>query len=148
MKLAAAILLVCLTAGCIRFQWTRDRGLEPLPLDQLETMEAGSVTVRDCLATFGAPLDVWQYRVEGVALAYGYADTRNLGGTVAVPVNQYARPSFTYGDVAARQYGVVFFFDREWRLESFSEGYLHELLERADTRRSTYFLDWEEKREP
>jgi hypothetical protein len=75
----------------------------------------------------GAPLYVWEYRGDGVALAFGAKRGTNFGFGVSVPVTDYQSASFDYGEGDAQTRGWVLFFDAEWKLVAIREGRLRDL---------------------
>jgi hypothetical protein len=122
-----SLLLASALAGCFTFVWTRDQRFEPLPKTALEGLEPGRTTFAECLRRLGSPLYVWEYKGDGAAIAWGFADEDSKRITMSVPLSEWFHPSVSYGDVDASLRGVVLLFDRELVLESAKEGYLRDL---------------------
>jgi len=123
--LAAACAL--LGAGCVSVTWRAEQRLSPPSAAVVEGFAPGTTTLGECLDRLGAPVAVWEYKGEGVALAYGSARARTLGFNASIPVTRGASASFDYDDVAANLRGYVLLFDAGWKLESVRAGYLREI---------------------
>jgi hypothetical protein len=126
-RILGSLALASGLAGCVTFVWTRDQRYEPLPKDALEGLEPGRTDFAECLRRLGSPLYVWEYKGDGAAIAWGFADEDSKRITVSVPLSEWAHPSLSYGDVDANLRGVVLLFDRELVLESAKSGYLRDL---------------------
>ena len=123
------VLLVAVLAGCVSFNWSRDRMFRPLAPGALDGLEPGRTELATCLERLGAPLYVWEYKRDGAALAWGAADEDSKRIGITVPV-QRARPSFSYGDVDAELRGAVLLFGDDFVLEEVREGCLRDLRDK------------------
>lgn len=125
--LAGALLL---TPACLSVRASRVSLFEPVDLAVVRALEDEEADLGRALEALGAPIDVWEYRVHGVALAYGSFSNREWGVRLEVPVSDAASASFDYRDATEGLYGVVLFFDPDGALELVREGYLGELRPR------------------
>lgn len=111
----AAGLLALLSASCITTEFNRNRELLPIQRTAMEPLEVGSATLAECLATFGAPLRVWEIDT-GAALAWYWIDKSDWGITFSVPAGDAVEASFSYGESNEDIEGLVLFFDADWTL--------------------------------
>lgn len=96
-------------------------------------LHAGSSDLSECLDELGAPLLVREH-VGGALLAWGWADDRAFGVTLAVPVARAYRANLSYARSFEGLRGLVLFFDEDWTLEQLRRGYLAEILPDERTR--------------
>ena len=129
-----AIALASIAASCVRVAWRRETRFTPPDPVEVASLRPGESTLAECLARLGAPLEVWEYKGDGTALAYASLHERRLGLNVSVPVARYASASFDYDDSRAGLDGVLLLFDARGSLESVERGSLRD-LERARARR-------------
>ena len=130
----AVVAVALALAGCVSVEWRRETRFAPPRAAAIAALVPGETTVAEVLAALGAPFHVWEYKEDGVALAYGSSRQRDLGLTVSVPVFERTSARLDYDDVHERLRGVVLTFGPDWRLEQVREGYLRD-LERAYGRR-------------
>jgi len=132
LSLAAAACL--LAAGCVRVTWRRDTRFAPPPAEAIEAAtESGGLAAT--LAALGAPLWVWEHEGDGVALAYGWRESRSWNLNLSVPVTNNASASFDYTSIDSDMIGIVLFFDSDLRLREVRRGRLRDLtLERRKRR--------------
>jgi hypothetical protein len=131
------VLATLLLSGCVSFAWTRESRFEPIPKGALEGLEAGRTTFTECLQRLGAPLYVWEYKVDGAAIAWGSSDEDAKRFAVSIPTGIRYRPSLSYGEIDAKLRGAVLFFDRDLVLERVEKGCLRDLeIQIARTRPS------------
>jgi hypothetical protein len=123
----AAVLLPLLLSSCVSFNWSRERRFEPIPNGALESLEVGKSTLSDCLDRLGAPLYVWEYKIDGAALAWGFEDEDARRFSVSFALDRFLRPSFSYGAVDARLRGAVLLFDEHLVLRDLERGYLRSI---------------------
>jgi hypothetical protein len=116
-----------LLAGCVTFNFDRDLRNAPISDEELAGLHPGEARLEQCLAELGAPLYVWEYKVDGMALAYGWNKEKTWNVTVSVPVTQYYSASASYTDAAANLRGAVLLFDRDLKLEMVRRGFLRSL---------------------
>jgi hypothetical protein len=128
---AAALLL----AGCVTFSFDRDLRFTPLAEDSLAGLQPGQARLDQCLERLGAPLYVWEYKGDGMALAYGWNKEKSWNVTVSVPVTQYYSASASYSDDTANLRGAVLLFDRDLKLEMVRRGFLRSLRAETEARR-------------
>jgi hypothetical protein len=122
-----AILATLCLSSCVTFVWTRERRFEPLRKDALEGLENGRTTFAACLERLGAPLYVWEYKIDGAAIAWGAADEDSKRIAVTIPLTARYNPTFSYGDIDAKLRGAVLFFDHDLVLERVERGCLRDL---------------------
>lgn len=131
----AALLAAALaSSGCLSVEWRRETRFAPPRAAVVEALVPGETTVADVLAGLGAPFHVWEYKEQGVALAYGASRSRDLGVTISVPLFERGSARLDYDDTHERLNGFVLMFGPDWRLEQVREGYLRD-LERVYGRR-------------
>lgn len=128
MKLVLVSSLALLAAGCVSFRFDRATvNLPPRP-GAAESLELGKATIADALQALGAPVFAWEWKEDGMALAWGWSEDTARGITLSVPLDKgSARAS--YDDLARHLRGVVLFFDAETRLVELREGALNDFRE-------------------
>jgi hypothetical protein len=131
--LIVAASLVC--ASCVTFSFDRDLRYVPLSDAAIDAVRPSETTLAQCLEEFGAPLYVWEYKEDGVALAYGWHKEKNWNVTVSVPLTHGYSASASYTDDAEKLRGVVLLFDRDLRLEIVRRGFLKSLRQELRARR-------------
>ena len=130
MPRAAIALALALGPACVSVSWGRESRHDPVERGSLAELVAGQSDLTRCLELFGAPLWVWEHVEDGrqaAALAYGWADERDMGLRVSVPVTEYYSASFDYDQIDAHMKGMVLFFDDSWTLTSWRLGLLRDL---------------------
>lgn len=142
--LAAALIASLLLPGCVRLRWSHENRFQPLAAEAHAHLCAGESNMGEVLACLGAPLFVWEQTVDSFAIAYGWYHGRSAGGTLSVPVSDSFSASFSYDDLAANLYGVVFTFDRDDRLIVVSEGYLRDIAPELLSKRPSFDPAWVE----
>ncbi len=130
-RVLVAALIVAGASSCITFQWNRSREHRDFDRATLESLPKSGVGLDRCLSAMGAPTYVWENEVHGLVLAWSWSDDRTFSGTVSIPVYRSQSASLQYADVRDRQHGVVAWFDENWQLEDWREGYLNELVTQA-----------------
>jgi hypothetical protein len=123
----AAWALVSLQTACLSGEWWRDNREAPVPEAALAGLRPGQTDLTDCLSTLGAPLRVWEYRGNGMALAYGWHDHTAWGFTVTVPVQKYVDVSFEYDHGNLDLPAVLLLFDTDLRLLEIRRGILRDI---------------------
>jgi hypothetical protein len=124
---ALAALAAFGASSCFSFNWKRATAEEQLPRGAFDALAPGD-DLAQCLATLGAPLEVWEYRVDGLAIAYGWLDQDSKGFGITLPISRGAHASFNYDDSSRDVPGAVLFFDASWKLVSVRRGMLRDLL--------------------
>jgi len=114
-RIAAACALALFSASCITTEFNRNREQLPVQRTALDPLEVGTATLTECLATFGAPLQVWEIDT-GAALAWYWIDKSDWGITFSVPAGDAVDASFSYGESNEDIEGLVLFFDADWTL--------------------------------
>lgn len=127
-------------ASCVSFGWSRDLRHAPPAAGTIEALEVGRSTLADCLQALGAPLYVWEYKGDGAALAWGWADEQHKGVSVSIPLYQQTSASLSYDSGHEKLRGVVLLFDRDLVLEQLRKGWLRD-FERDFGRRRPAFVD-------
>jgi hypothetical protein len=125
--LAAGLASLLLT-GCLNINWSRDGRLEPLPDDALAALAPGDA-LDACLAALGAPLYLWEYEGDGMALAFGGGEIRYLGMSLSFSVADNIDASFNFDAIDEQFEGVVLVFDSELRLRWIRRGLLGQLVQ-------------------
>lgn len=134
-RLIAALLFVPLASACLSLAWVREHRDQPPPENWIEDLRPGEADLEQCLNRLGAPLYVWEYKGEGMALAWGWVDNDRKGFTFSVPLADEASASFSYDRIDERMRGVVLLFDRDLKLELARSGYLRDLSRDYQRRR-------------
>lgn len=140
-RLAAGLLLLGCCASCFSVMWERHRRFERIPDEALAGLATDAATMQTALDALGAPLYVWELPREGVALAYGWYDGRELGAQVSVPLTDSYSASLSYNDIDASLYGVVLSFDAGRTLRFVRRGTLRDLAAGLDRRRPSFDQD-------
>ena len=117
-----------LMVGCVQVEWGRTTVEEPFDKALVTGLETGA-DLGVCLDRLGAPLRAWETE-EGIALAYGYINTRELGFSVSVEVYKGAAASFSYDDERLKWEGAVLWFDDDLKLIRARTGLLSEIVPR------------------
>ncbi len=116
-----------LASGCVTFGWERKLRDVPHSADSTDELRPGEASLSQCLDRLGAPLYVWEYKRDGMALAWGWLDSEEKGFAVSVPVAEQLSASFSYDRIDARMRGIVLLFDEDLTLEFAQRGYLRDL---------------------
>jgi hypothetical protein len=132
------------SSGCLTGVWSRTSRLAPVSGDVVLNLEVEHSTLEHCLETLGAPLYVWEYQGDGLALAYGFYRSNEFGFNLSLPVTDTQSASFDYEDERAHLHGYVLFFDDQWKLTEVKAGALRD-LERLVTRRRPALPEEERK---
>ena len=125
--MALLALVAALAAGCVSFTWNRTLSYEPIPPGALAELTPGRDTLTQCLDRLGPPLYAWEYKIDGAALAWGWADRDQKGISISVPLQDWYSASFGYDDASDDLVGAVLLFDRDLVLEQVKEGRLRDL---------------------
>lgn len=131
----AAALLAIVTAGCVSFRYDRSTVNVPPRKGAIEALLPGRTTLDEALAALGAPLHAWEYKGDGMALAWGWSKDVTRGVRVSAPVVRGQSVSASYADLATHLRGVVLLFDERLVLEQVKKGALNEIREGLDRRR-------------
>lgn len=142
--IVGALCLACSLSSCVRLRWNHENRFEPLPSDSWAGLEPGESDLGDALESLGAPLYVWEQTSDSFAVAYGWFNGRVAGGTVSVPLTEYASASFSYDNGAEKLYGLVLTFDRNERLMVLREGYLRDIAPELVERHPSFDPNWVE----
>jgi hypothetical protein len=127
LRVGVALASALLVAGCVTYTYTRDMRFAPIDDAALDCLRPGEADITECLEKLGAPLYVWEYSQEGVALAYGFDKDRAWSLTVSVPVARGFSASGSYTDQVRKLRGAVLLFDPAWRLQIVRRGMLADL---------------------
>ncbi len=130
MRVALTALALCtVLCGCVSLNLSRGNLNEPIADATLASLKPGESDLTRCLTTLGAPNLVWEYKIDGVALAYAWVDSGGWGVSLSYSFNRYApAASFNFDSRDDDRNGVVLFFDEGLILESVKRGRLGELL--------------------
>lgn len=136
MNARAVVLAATLLLGsCVTFSFERDLRYVPLADGVLEGLHPGEARLDQCIERLGAPLYVWEYKGNGMALAYGWEKEKAWTVTVSVPVTNYYSASGAYTNNAAKLRGAVLLFDSDLKLETVRRGFLRTLRAEIENRR-------------
>lgn len=114
-------------SGCLSVEWSRSSRQSPPPEGALESLQVGATTLKDALDLLGAPLDAYEHRETGIALAYGWHQADSKGLRVSVPVYERASASFDYSRSKQGLKGLLLLFGEDLRLTAIREGWLEDL---------------------
>lgn len=121
-------------AGCISLSMRYANAESAIASEELEQVGQPGRDLQDVLDRFGAPFDVWETARGGLALAYGWYESRSFGASVSVPVWESVSASLNADSAVGRMRGVVFFYDRDLAPAGWRTGALRDLRQ-ADGRR-------------
>lgn len=131
------LLAACATAplaGCIQLRWTKRNIEDPVSPAAVESMWPGTDTLHSALVKLGAPHYVWEYRGEGMALAWVHQEEDDFGLRVSYSLSRGPSASFRFDDSQLDVPGVVLWFDDELVLEKVRQGNLRDLTEELSRR--------------
>jgi hypothetical protein len=132
---ALCIAAALFSSSCVTFSFDRDLRETPLTENALDGLEPSKTSLEQCLARLGAPLYVWEYQGDGVAIAYGWQKEKQWNVTLSVPIVHGYSASASYTNEAAKLRGAVLLFDRDFKLEVVRRGFLKSLREELRQRR-------------
>jgi hypothetical protein len=134
-RLAALATFATICASCVSFRYDRTTVNAPPKKGVVAGLATGKTSLADALQALGAPLYVWEYKGDGIALAWGWSEDKARGIKLSVPIDRGQSASASYDDLAKHLHGVVLLFDAELVLEQMRTGYLNELRAELDRRR-------------
>lgn len=129
-----APLLALVSGGCISGGYYRAQAFEPVKQVQFAALPPGVATLDDALRTLGAPVYVWEWKQDGIALAWGWRNLARWGFSVSVPLTHNDSASFSYDRLSNDLPGAVLFFDRDDKLVEARQGLLADI--RTETARA------------
>lgn len=124
---AAWCTFLLLLQGCVHLYWNVDHVEEPIPDGVLAKLEPGTDDLGRCLQLLGAPHFVWEYRGDGMALAWVTLDSSAFGFSVSYTFEHFAATSLSYDSGFAELPGVVLWFGPDLKLESWRRGRMRDL---------------------
>lgn len=130
---ASALAFAC--ASCISLRWDRTTVNVPPKHGVVAELAPGKTSLDDALRVLGAPIYVWEYKGDGMALAWGWSKDVARGIRLSVPIDRGQSASASYADLAQHLRGVVLLFDEHLVLEQVKKGVLNEIREGLDRRR-------------
>ena len=133
--LCIGALAAALASSCVSFRFDRATVNVPPKQGVLARLSAGETTLASALDALGAPLYVWEYKGDGLALAWGWSEDASRGLSLSIPLDQGGSATASYDDLARHLRGVVLFFGPDLALESMREGFLNELRPAIDRKR-------------
>jgi len=119
--------LALVLQSCVGVSWRRRTFDIPIADATLASLEPGVSTLEECLGALGAPLYVWEYKGDGVALGYGWLKQGEVGVSASIPVADRASASFSFDEIRSQLDGAVLFFGPDLKLELVRRGYLREI---------------------
>ena len=125
-----AILCACaVLPSCASVNWISNSSNEPIADAEFAALEPGTADLGACLGRLGAPNLVWEYRGNGLAMAYGWLDGGGWGFSVSYSFDRFAPSArFSYDSDAVEGDGVVMWFDENLVLERVQRGRLRDLV--------------------
>ena len=127
-RLAVPVSLLLACPGCLHLGLTHRHREEPLRDAQLDALVPGTTDLGAALKALGAPLDVWEYRADGMALAWAWSHTTRFGFRMSYSVApRTPAASFSWDDATLDQPGCVLWFGPDLVLESAKRGKLRDL---------------------
>ena len=116
-------------SGCLSLNWSGGNLNEPITDATLSVLQPGEADLTRCLAALGAPNLVWEYKGDGMALAYAWFDTGAWGFRASFAFSDNTPgASFSYDSAENLGNGVVLTFDESLTLETIQRGRLNELI--------------------
>ncbi len=136
-RVSLVMLLSCaLFQGCffINFTYSRAAVEAPLPAELFDTLQPGTSTLGNCLATAGAPLLVREGPRGGTVLAYGWSEESGweLDASYGLSDDGFLGVSVGFDNGAIDLDGVVVWFDQALVLQRIRRGALRDLLQEED----------------
>lgn len=131
---ALATCALLLLPGCIQLRWTARNTDDVVSPVAMESMWPGTDTLQTALAKLGAPHYVWEYRGDGMALAWVHQEEEDLGLRVSYAVSRGPSASFRFDDSQLDVPGAVLWFDGKLVLEKVRQGNLRDLTEELSRR--------------
>ena len=122
----ALCVLCLLLTSCVTATWQREHRFQRPPSGSIGSLKPETDQLSDCLERLGAPLFVYE-TPEGFAVAYGWFKSRDLGGSVSVPISDAANASLRLRDIDDRMQGLVLFFGPQADLQLIKRGPLRDL---------------------
>lgn len=120
-------LAACAAAtSCVSY--VRFRSDEPVPAAALDALAAGRDDLARCLQALGAPVEVREYRGDGMALIYSWQDENRWGFEFSMPLQDYVSANFEYDLGSLDRPGCVLLFGPDLVLESVRRGTLGAVL--------------------
>jgi len=111
----AALFLLIVPTGCVRYDYQRDIVNEPIA-DQRFAELAPGMDLQECLERLGAPGYVWNDQ-RGVWLAYIWIQEKRPRIAVSLPFIGLGlpgtSPSFSYARIKRRGEGIILCFDHD-----------------------------------
>lgn len=114
-------------SGCVSGDYERFDIETPPRREVIDGLVVGQSELGQCLAGFGAPLFVRELGT-GAAMAWGARRDHGWNISASVPVGKGFNANLRYTTERVALRGIVCFFDADWKLVEFKEGWLEELL--------------------
>jgi hypothetical protein len=134
-KLLLGIALLAPLASCISVTWRHEVDLEHVSARKIKHLQPGVSDLGACLDALGAPLYVWEYRGDGLVLAYGWLQTKHWGAGARADMGNGISASFNYDSIDGATTGYVLFFDEHWILTAVQHGNLRDIAAGYQRRR-------------
>lgn len=135
MKLAFLLLVALAGTSCVSFDFARSTVNLPPRRGVVASMVPGTTKLDGALKALGAPIYVWEWKEDGLALAWGWSEDGARGVSVRVPLDHGGSAQASYDDLARHLRGVVLFFDAQETLVDVREGELNDFLADGARRR-------------
>lgn len=115
-------------SGCLRFGYGVTHIQEPVDHGALAALRPGVDDLTSCLQRLGAPNHVFEYRGDGVALAWHYTDASDFDVDISYAVSREASSaSFSIDWDDTDMPGAVLWFDSDLKLIEVREGAMRDL---------------------
>ena len=135
MKRIIATALLAPLAGCFTVTWEHAVEHERVSHRAIKHLQPGTSDLGACLDALGAPLYVWEYRGDGLVVAYGWLQTLHWGAGAYAPMGNGVNASFNYDSIDGATQGYVLFFDEAWVLTAVKAGNLRDIAAAYQRRR-------------
>ena len=132
------LVLALACPSCLSFVWNRERNFHEPAANAVDGLRPGQATLADSLGALGAPLYVWEWHADGMALAWGWSDDDRKGLSLSVPVAQRLSASLSYMRDMGKLNGIVLFFDAHAALVELRHGRLSEIHEETAQKRPSF----------
>lgn len=126
----ALLVLLAALAGCLTGTWKRDTSDAPVQEPTVEEFVLGTTELQTVLDALGAPIEVWEHERDGIAMAYGWFESRSFEIKVRAMRVDSADDDLDLilADQEGLRQAVVFYFDPRCRLAGWRRGLLEDLL--------------------
>lgn len=127
-RLACLLLGAAISSSCLRLGYGVTRLEEPVDRAVLSSLRPATDDLASCLLRLGAPHYVWEYRGDGVAIAWYYLDGSDFDIDLSYALSrELTSASFSIDLDDNDLPGAVLWFDRDLVLIEWREGNMRDL---------------------